>query len=214
MSQPPGFLDPAHPGYVCRLHKALYGLNQAPRAWYTCFSTILCSQGFRGSACDTSSLFIRHTSAGSIHLLLYVDDMILTGSDQQGILALLSFLHAHENMKDLGPLHYFLGMEVYRQGRTVILRQQKDALDLLRRADMLDSRPFATPLTSGTELPKLDGTAFSDPTYFILLFKYEEKDFHALWSEFYKYKIIHFRASSLASFRSLALISVSFSSRV
>lgn len=80
MSQPPGFLDPAHPGYVCRHHKALYGLNQALGAWYTCFSTIF--QGFRGSACDTS-LFIRHTSAGSISLLLYVDDMIFTGSDQQ-----------------------------------------------------------------------------------------------------------------------------------
>lgn len=72
-------------------------------------------------------------------------------------------------MKDLGLLHYFLGMEVYRQGRTLILRQQKYALDLLPRADMLDSRPLATPLTSGTELPKLDVTSLSDPTYFILL---------------------------------------------
>nr|WMB96931.1 hypothetical protein [Solanum melongena]WMB97121.1 hypothetical protein [Solanum aethiopicum] len=110
-----------------------------------------------------------HASGDSIYLLLYVDDLFLTGSDQQGILALLSFLHAHENMKDLGLLHDFLGMEVYRQGRTLILRQQKYALDLLPRADMLDSRPLATPLTSGTELPKLDVTSLSDPTYFILL---------------------------------------------
>lgn len=136
---------------------------------FSLVSALYCAlKGFRGSACDTF-LFIRHTSGDSIYLLLYVDDLFLTGSDQQGILALLSFLHAHENMKDLGLLHYFLGMEVYRQGRTLILRQQKYALDLLPRADMLDSRPLATPLTSGTELPKLDVTSLSDPTYFILL---------------------------------------------
>lgn len=66
--------------------------------------------------------FVTHLGIVS-YLLLYVDDIFLTASDQQGILALLSFLHAHENMKDLGLLHYFLGMEVYRQGRTIILHQ-------------------------------------------------------------------------------------------
>ncbi|OMO89784.1 Integrase, catalytic core [Corchorus capsularis] len=111
MQQPQGFVDPTRPGHVCRLQKAIYGLKQAPRAWFKRFSSVLLEHGFRMSQAD-SSLFIQRTTRGCIYLLLYVDDTVITGSDKIGIQSLIRYLHAHFDMKDLGPLHYFLGMEV------------------------------------------------------------------------------------------------------
>ena len=80
-THPPGFVDADHPHHVCRLHKALYGLKQAPRAWYHELSYHLLKSGFTNSLADTS-LFIlrRHTSL--IYMLVYVDDIIVTGNDQ------------------------------------------------------------------------------------------------------------------------------------
>ena len=78
MKQPPGFVDPTNPSYVCRLHRSLYGLKQAPRAWFNRLSTQLLKLGFIGSRADTS-LFIKRTDRYIMMLLVYVDDIILTG---------------------------------------------------------------------------------------------------------------------------------------
>ncbi|CAL2231092.1 unnamed protein product [Prunus armeniaca] len=109
MVPPPGVLH--NPGEVCRLRKALYGLKQAPHAWFDKFSTVISSLGFQSSAHDPA-LFVRSTSVGRILMLLYVDDMILTGDDLDGITQLKLALHDRFEMKDLGPLRYFLGIEV------------------------------------------------------------------------------------------------------
>ena len=79
MAQPPGYEDPKHSSYVCKLHKSLYGLKQAPRAWFKRFSFHLLHLGFIASVAD-SSLFMFHTSGTIIYLLLYVDDIIVTGN--------------------------------------------------------------------------------------------------------------------------------------
>jgi hypothetical protein len=79
MQQPPGFEDPQHPSYVCKLQKALYGLKQSPRAWYSRLSDKLQQLGFLPSRADTS-LFILHRGAVQIHVLVYVDDIVLAGS--------------------------------------------------------------------------------------------------------------------------------------
>ena len=99
------------PDEVCRLRKALYGLKQAPRAWFEKFSMVITSLGFRSSHHD-SALFVRCTGAGRILLSLYVDDMIITSDDVDGIKALKIELARCFAMKDLGSLHYFLGIEV------------------------------------------------------------------------------------------------------
>jgi hypothetical protein len=76
-SQPTGFVNPAHPDLVCRLHKSLYGLEQVPRAWYNQFATYLLSLEFVEAKADTS-LFIFRRGANTIYMLLYVDNIILT----------------------------------------------------------------------------------------------------------------------------------------
>lgn len=109
MQQPTGFVDPTRPGHLCRLQKAIYGLKQAPRAWFKRFSSVLFEHGFQMSQAD-SSLFIQRTARGCIYLLLYVDDIVITGIEKIEIQSLIRYLHTHFDMKDLGPLHYFLGM--------------------------------------------------------------------------------------------------------
>jgi len=80
------------PNKVCRLRRALYGLKQAPRAWFFKFSSTICSFGFTPSSYD-HALFIHCTDKGKILVLLYVDDMITTGDDVDGIHELKSFLN-------------------------------------------------------------------------------------------------------------------------
>jgi hypothetical protein len=77
--QPTGFADTDHPNVVCLLDKSLYNLQQAPRAWFDCFAKFIVSFGFTPT-CSDSSLFVFRCGVGIAYLLLYVDDMVLTGS--------------------------------------------------------------------------------------------------------------------------------------
>ena len=97
-------------GYVCNLMKALYGLKQAPCAWFEKFSGVISFLGFAASSYD-SALFVKCIDADCIILSLYVDDMIIIGDDVDGISVLKAKLAKHIEMKDLGSLRYFLGIE-------------------------------------------------------------------------------------------------------
>lgn len=122
--QPPGFVDPSHPNHVCRLNKALYGLRQAPRAWYTELRTFLLQIGFVTSAAD-ASLFIHSSESVFIALLVYVDDIIVTGNTDTAVTQLVQRLAARFSLKDLGTLSYFLGVEVipHHSGSLFLLYQ-------------------------------------------------------------------------------------------
>lgn len=112
MEQPPRFRDPIFPNHVCLLRKALYGLKQAPKAWFHKFSSYLFHLGFSCSKADPS-LFVLHSDKGTILLLLYIDDIILTGSHSSILSKLIHNLQSYFAMKDLGDLHYFLCIEVH-----------------------------------------------------------------------------------------------------
>ena len=96
---------------VCHLRRALYGLNQALRAWFAKFSSTISRLDYMASNYD-SALFLRCTDKCIILLLLYVDNMIITGDDLSGIQELKDFLSQQFEMKDLGHLSYFLGLEI------------------------------------------------------------------------------------------------------
>ena len=163
MSPPPGYHH--HPHQVCKLRRALYGLKQAPRAWFAKFSTIVGDFGFTSSPHD-SALFIRKSERGTILLLLYVDDMIITGDDLSGILDLKTYLSKHVEMKDLGKLNYFLGLEITSSSEGYYLSQAKYASDLLTKAGITDSKTSATPLETNSRLTSMDGTPLDDPTIY------------------------------------------------
>lgn len=105
MEQPRGFVDHVHSDFVCKLHTTLYGLKQAPRAWYTRLSHFLLDLGFTVSLVDTS-LFIHISGNIKIFLLIYVDDIIVTGTHA----AFIAQMQQEFPVKDLGPLSYFLGI--------------------------------------------------------------------------------------------------------
>lgn len=98
---------------ACKLRKSIYGLKQASRQWNHKFSHVMNLAGFRQSQFD-HSLFINNGVRGITLLIVYVDDMIITGNNTQGIADLKTFLHSHLQIRDLGALRYFLGIEIAR----------------------------------------------------------------------------------------------------
>jgi hypothetical protein len=143
--QPTGFANPAHPDLVCSLRKSLYGLNQAPRAWYSRFATYLTTLRFIEAKSDTS-LFIFRRSSDTEYLLLYVDDIILTASSTELLHRTISALQRKFAMKDLGPLHHFLSIIVEHRPDGLFLHQRTYMLDILKRAVMVDFKPCTTPV--------------------------------------------------------------------
>jgi hypothetical protein len=161
MQQPPGYEDPTKPNYVCKLDKALYGLKQAPQAWHSRLSSKLVALGFQASKADTSLFFY---SQGNIHMfvLVYVDDIIVASSSEQATKAFLQDLHDEFALKDLGELHYFLGIEVTKAKDGLILSQEKYASDLLKKEGMSDCKPVATPLSTTEKLSLHEGTVLGE----------------------------------------------------
>lgn len=100
-------------GKVCKLKRALYGLKQSPRAWFGRFSKFMKEIGYKQSDADHTR-FVKKRSKKVTILIVYVDDMVVTGSDDEEINKLQQILATEFELKDLGNLKYFLGIEVAR----------------------------------------------------------------------------------------------------
>jgi hypothetical protein len=161
MHQPPGFEDPTRPHHICKLVKAIYGLKQAPRAWNTRLASVLRQHGFVPSTADTS-LYILHRPDVSIYLLVYVDDIIVLSSSSPAIDRLVQGLRQEFVVKDLGPLHFFLGIEVARCSQGLTLTQRQYALDLLQRSGMLKCKAVDTPMSATVKLFPNDSPSLGD----------------------------------------------------
>ena len=166
MQPPPDY--PHSGSQVCCLCCALYGLRQALRAWFEKFSSIVAQQDFTSSPHDTT-LFVRRSSAGITLILLYVDDMIITGDDFAGIRSLQHFLSQHFEMKDLDTLSYFLGLQVISSSDGYQLSHAKYTSDLLSKAGITDNKTVSTPLEYNAKLTPLDGEPISDATCYLQL---------------------------------------------
>jgi histone deacetylase 1/2 len=160
MRQPPGFENAKMPNFVCKLDKAIYGLKQAPRAWYSRLSSKLINLGFKASKSD-ASLFIYIKGHVTMYMLIYVDDIIVTSSSSEAVTALLQDLKKDFALKDLGDLHYFLGIEVTKCKDGILLTQEKYAHDLLTRVGMTKCKSSSTPLSASEKLSRHEGEALS-----------------------------------------------------
>ena len=161
MKQPPGFENKQTPRYVCKLDKALYGLKQSPRAWFSRLSSQLKHLGFIPSKADTS-LFIYNKANTMIFVLIYVDDIIVASSSQNATNVLLRDLSSEFALKDLGDLHFFLGIEVKKTQDGIVLNQEKYATELLTRMGMKDCKPSPTPLSSSEQLSAYQGEPLNE----------------------------------------------------
>ena len=165
MSQPPGFSHPQYPNHICKLNKALYGLKQAPRAWFSWLTSQLLAFGFKSSKSD-SSLSIYYHQRVSIFFLIYVDDIIITGSSPSTISMLIHFLKIDFAIKELGDLNFFLGVKVIKNTSSILLSQKRYIVDLLHRTNMLEAKPVSSPMTTSTNLSAFEGDTIQDVTLY------------------------------------------------
>ncbi|XP_073363640.1 uncharacterized protein [Aegilops tauschii subsp. strangulata] len=133
MRQPPGYEIKGKENHLCKLDKALYGLKQAPRAWYSRLCDKLQALGFKPSRGDTSLFFFRRGKI-VMFMLVYVDDIIVASSSQDATVALLADFRRDFALKDLGDLHYFLGIEVKKVKDGILPTQEKYVIDILKCA--------------------------------------------------------------------------------
>ena len=163
MAQPPGFVDQSQPHHICRLRKSLYGLKQAPRVWYQSLSNYLLSLGFTQTISD-ASLFAYNHGGVQMFVLIYVDDIIITGSSDSAINTTIDSLADKFSLKNLGELHYFLGVQIHPCANGILLSQKKYIQNILEATKMDNAKPICTPMLSSS--PPDTTAEFSDPSLF------------------------------------------------
>jgi hypothetical protein len=163
MVQPPGFVNSAFSHHVCKLHKSLYGLKQAPRACFERFTSHLLTIGFTASMVDPS-LFVFRNGSTFLYLLLYVDDIILTGNNPAVVTSLITALASTFELKDLGPLRYFLGLQIDYGHDYLFVHQRKYITDLLSKFNMTSYKAASTPFPISHKLQASSEDLLSDPT--------------------------------------------------
>ncbi|GJW91978.1 putative ribonuclease H-like domain-containing protein [Tanacetum coccineum] len=151
--QPPGFVDPAHPNKVYKVIKALYGLHQAPRAWYETLSSFLMENGFRRDTID-KTLFIKNKKSDIMLVQVYVDDIIFVSTKKSMCTEFEDCMHKRFQMSSMGELTFFLGLQVKQQPDGIFISQDKYVADILKKFDFWSIRTATTPIESNKPLVK------------------------------------------------------------
>lgn len=165
MQQPPGFVADHQKHLVCRLRKSLYGLKQSPRAWYEEVDSFLRTIGCTRSALDPNLYFFFDGSQTAI-ILLFVDDLLLTGNSSSLISSLKQKLQAKYRMKDLGPVTRYLGVDFLTTSHGILLHQKPYALRFAEQYDLTSCKPVFTPLpenltlSSSCDSPSVNSTLY------------------------------------------------------
>jgi hypothetical protein len=156
--QPPGFLLPGFEHLVGKLNKALYGLRQAPRAWYICIDSRLKKLGLVCSDLD-HNLYILKKGTIVVILLIYVDDLLLTGNCESTIREVKSQLMSKYEMTDLGEIQKYLGVEYTYTASGLVLHQRAYCQQILMQFDMTNCRPATIPLPVDHKVQLATGTS-------------------------------------------------------
>lgn len=150
---------------VCKLKKSLYGLKQASRQWFGRLSDALLSYGFSSSLNDYS-LFNLTVANDFLILLVYVDDILITVTSATLIQDVKNFIDKEFHIKDLGEVHFFLGIEVSRSDSGIFINQRKYVLDLLSEAGLSGSKPSLLPMDPNHKLALSTSALLPDPTFY------------------------------------------------
>ncbi|KAA0037683.1 putative mitochondrial protein [Cucumis melo var. makuwa] len=168
MEQSKGFEDKIHHDYVCKLRKPLYGLKQAPRAWYEKIAEFLVESGFTVASAD-SSLFVKAQDSKVAIILVYMDDLIITGDHIEEVRQIKQNLLVCFEMKELGELKHFLGLEMEYSEKGLFLGQQKYVKDLLQKYGMSDCKPISTQMEVNKKFCTHEGKDLANPTMYYQL---------------------------------------------
>ncbi|GKD99775.1 putative ribonuclease H-like domain-containing protein [Tanacetum coccineum] len=151
--QPPGFVDPAHPNRVYKVIKALYGLHQAPKAWYETLSSFLIENGFRRCTID-KTLFIKKKKSDIMLVQVYVDDIIFDSTKKSMCTEFEDCMHKRFQMCSMGELTFFLGHQVKQQPDGIFISQDKYVASILTKFEFWSIRTATTPIESNKPLVK------------------------------------------------------------
>jgi hypothetical protein len=165
VSQPPGFAADGNEHGVYRLHKALYGLRQAPRAWNAKLDASLVSLGFMRSVAE-HGMYARGSGDSLLIVGVYVDDLVITGAKVQEIHFFKEEMKNLFSMSDLGLLRYYLGLEVKQERGHTTLSQGAYASKLLEKAGLVDCNATRTPMEARCQLSKESSEAPVDATLY------------------------------------------------
>lgn len=157
MKQPPGYISGELPNYVCRLLKSLYGLKQSPRQWYQRFHQCMINLGYLRLQSDPN-VYSRHATGIFLLLAIYVDDILLLCNSQSALDAAKEELHCSFSMSDMGPLHFYLGIQVHQDSSQgiITISQQSYINSLLKKYNMEACKGMDTPLPATLKLQPVD----------------------------------------------------------
>lgn len=167
MKQPENFIDAKHPQKVLKLHKSLYGLKQSGREWNSKLDEVLRSIGFE--PCNSEPCLYKQKECMYNFIAVYVDDLIIGSKKKEDLIKIKSKIMNAFECVDKGQLHYFLGMQINRDGElgAISLSQSQYIEDLLKQHNMENCRPASTPLDAGFQIacekencPKVDVTEY------------------------------------------------------
>ncbi|GJT01217.1 putative ribonuclease H-like domain-containing protein [Tanacetum coccineum] len=142
--QPPGFEDPDHHDKVYKVVKALYGLHQAPRAWYDTLATYLLSNGFQRGQID-QTLFIKRHKGHILLVQIYVDDIIFGSTKKELCDEFEKLMKDKFQMSSMGELTFFLGLQVQQKKKGIFISQDKYVHEILRKFNYSDVKSASTP---------------------------------------------------------------------
>ncbi|GJX26721.1 putative ribonuclease H-like domain-containing protein [Tanacetum coccineum] len=151
--QPPGFEDPDFPDRVYKVEKALYGLHQAPRAWYETLSTYLLDNRFQRGKID-KTLFIRRNNGDILLVQVYIDDIIFGLTKMLLCTEFEKMMHKKFQMSSMGKLTFFLGLQVKKKEDGIFISQDKYMTEILKKFGFSDIKTASTPMETHKPLLK------------------------------------------------------------
>ncbi|GJR84312.1 putative ribonuclease H-like domain-containing protein [Tanacetum coccineum] len=145
VTQPPGFKDPDHLDKVYKVVKTLYGLHQAPRAWYETLANYLLGNGFKRGKID-QTLFIKKQKGDILLVQVYVDDIIFGSTNKELCTGFEKHIKDKFQMSSMGELTFFLGLQVQQKEDGIFISQDKYVAEILKKFNYTDVKSASTPV--------------------------------------------------------------------
>ncbi|GJV36868.1 retrovirus-related pol polyprotein from transposon TNT 1-94 [Tanacetum coccineum] len=164
MKQPEGFVLPGHENKVCKLKKSLYGLKQAPKQWHDKFDKSILSNGFTHNSSDRC-IYSKFTKDYGVILCLYVDDILIVGTNMEGINETKKFLSSCFQMKDMNEVDTILGIKVKRHSGGYALNQCHYIDKIIDKFQHLNIEEANTPYESSCKLVENNGRVVAQIEY-------------------------------------------------
>ncbi|GJV42668.1 zinc finger, CCHC-type containing protein [Tanacetum coccineum] len=165
MKQPEGFVMPGHESKVCKLKKSLYGLKQAPKQWQQKFEYVVLSNGFSLNQADKCVYSKFDASGKGVIICLYVDDMLIFGTDQDQVNKTKEFLSSNFDMKDLGEAEVILGIRIKRGNNGISISQSHYIEKILTKFNFANCSPVYTLVDLTVKFRPNKGTPVSQLEY-------------------------------------------------